>query len=116
MHVNGVSVLHRIKHPPAIDLKQCEERAVIDAARILQAAHDGVNERPVSNRLAELSGLAVFKIRVNLVEIAGKAGKVHDVGLGDRAGGGYQLVADFEILEVAASGCSGQCHRRSSLT
>jgi hypothetical protein len=55
----------------------------------------------VSDRFIELRGLAVFEVGMNLVEIAGKAREVHDVGLRDRAGGRYKLVPDCEIFEVA---------------
>src|SRR5258707_6441018 len=70
MHMNCVSMLHRAQHPPAVDLQQREKRAIIDTTRILQSAHDCVNEWPVRYRLAELGRLTVFEIGVNLVEVA----------------------------------------------
>src|SRR5258706_6254664 len=114
MQTNRVAVFHWIQHPPAIDLQQREHRAVIDAACVLQAVDDSVDERAMSDRFAELSGLAVFEIGVDFVEIAGQAGEVDDVRRGDRARRRNEFVADFEIIEIAATRCRNRCHCRTS--
>ena len=79
LHVQRVAVLDRCEHAPLVDLQEREQRAVVDAACVLEPAHDCVDEGAVRDRFAELGRLRVFPVRVHFVEIAREAREVHDV-------------------------------------
>jgi hypothetical protein len=100
---DGVTVQHGLEHPPVVDLKKSEERSIIDATGVLKTAHERVNQRPVRNGFAELGRLAVFKIRMHLVEVAAETGEIDNIGGCDRARGAYQRLADLEVFEIFAA-------------
>lgn len=96
-------MLHRDQQPPLVDLQQRKHGAFVDAARILQAAGNRVDQRAVRDWLAEWRRLAVLPIRVHLVEVAGQAREVDDVRRGHRARGCAKFAPKLEILEKQAA-------------
>ena len=63
--------------------------------------------------LAEELALAVFGVGVDQVVIAGKGGKVDDIGLGDGATGTFDAIAHLEFVEIepARAGQTFGSHR-----
>src|SRR6218665_1891374 len=59
-HVQGVAMPDPGQDAPGVDLQQREQSAVVDAAGVLQAAHDGIDQRAMRNRLAERRPLAIL--------------------------------------------------------
>jgi len=71
----------------------------------------------VGDGLAERAELSVLRVGVYLGVVAGEAGEVDDVGLGDGSSGIYQDLADLELLEVQSLAGEGLGHSvLSSLT
>ena len=102
-HADGVAVLGRQQDAPLVDLQEREQRAVVDAARVLQPAGDAVDQRPVRDDLAEGRRLRVLVVGVHLVEVTREAGEVDDVGRGHGARRGLQFLPDLEVFEKHAA-------------
>ena len=88
------------KHLPAIDLQQRQQRAIVDATGVLQAAADGVHQRAVGHGFAECRLLAVLEIGMNFVEVARQAAEVDNVCLRDRPVRCDERCVKLKILEI----------------
>ena len=83
--VNRVADKHRRDETQFVDAVKRDDRFLVGGHLHHQSGGDAEDQRAVGDAPAERSAFGVLLVHVQLDEIAGEAGEIHDVGFGDGA-------------------------------